>query len=463
MPPQEQDNRFPKQVALILGNEACERFSYYGMKSLLPLYIPAVLLMTNDSTTKIIHLFGFVNYLMPMLGGWLSDRFWGRYKTILWVSLLYCVGHGVLALADLSESRDYKIGCLYAGLAFIAVGAGGIKPCVSVFMGDQFKPWQTKMIQKAYAAFYWSINLGSFTSMLIIPAVAGKIGWSWAFAIPGILMAFATFIFWCGRKHYIMFEPERNSSKREGFFTILWYAINNRGPGGFWSAARQRFSHEAVEGVIATCRVLGIFAFVPPFWALFEQHASTWVMQGKQMESLVIFGQKINASQMQAANPAFILTLVPIITLGIYPLLGKWVTPLRRMTVGLFITGFAYILVTWLQVRVESGETMSLAWQILPYLVITAGEVLVSTTGLEFAFTQAPKSMKGIITSFWLLTSALGHLLIFLITEILGDGDSSSVTSGRFLLYAGIMFVVATLFAIVASFYRYQNNNQKTA
>lgn len=462
------ERRFPSQVRFILGNEACERFSFYGMRSVLPVYVTSVLLMTNDSATQVIHLFIFANYLMTLFGGWISDRFWGRYKTILWISLLYCVGHGVLALADLSPNLDYKKACLYLGLGLIAFGAGGIKPCVSAFMGDQFKPGQAKLLQKAYAAFYWCINLGSFSSMLLIPLIKDNWGWSWAFGIPGILMALATFVFWLGRKRYVFVEPanvQNRGERKTGFASIVSYALlrkERRNGDRFWTAARRKFSDESVDGVIATLRVMMVFSMIPMFWALFDQSASTWVFQGKQMEELTVFGLRFTAEQFQAANPAFVMMLIPLVVYGIYPLLGNWATPLRRVTLGLGIAGVAYFLVGWLQMRLEQGEQLSLLWQLLPYFVITLGEVLVSVTGLEFAFTQAPKAMKSTITSFWLLTTAAGQLIVVAITHFGGaEGDgSSAVSSGRFFLYGEWMLVVTVVFAVVAAFYRYRKEEE---
>ncbi|MCB1127149.1 MAG: MFS transporter, partial [Verrucomicrobiae bacterium] len=128
--------RFPSQVRFILGNEAAERYSFYGVKGILALYITNTLLMSEDAATNIIHLFTFVNYFMPLLGAWVSDRHWGRYRTILWVSLSYCAGHGMLACGDAFASIPGKTWCLGIGLGLIAFGSGGIKPCVSAFMGD---------------------------------------------------------------------------------------------------------------------------------------------------------------------------------------------------------------------------------------------------------------------------------------------------------------------------------------
>src|ERR1700677_1057120 len=171
-PPETNPDRWPPQIKYIVGNEACERFSYYGMLSILAVYITGAevqhgLGQTDDTSTTIIHAFGSAIYFMPLLGAWLSDKIIGRYHTILWVSLFYCAGHGVLACSDFAGGVEGKMMCLYVGLALIAFGSGGIKPCVSAFMGDQFKPEQSHLMQKAYGAFYWSINFGSFFSFLV--------------------------------------------------------------------------------------------------------------------------------------------------------------------------------------------------------------------------------------------------------------------------------------------------------
>jgi len=460
-------DRWPRQIKFIVGNEACERFSYYGMRSILAGYITGTVLKGGlgqdaDTATSIIHLFVFANYFMPLFGAWLSDKVIGRYHTILWVSLFYCAGHGVLACSDLAGGVHGRMICLFAGLALIAFGSGGIKPCVSAFVGDQFRPDQSHLLQKAYGAFYWSINFGSFFSFLAIPWIKDARGYSWAFAVPGILMGLATFIFWLGTKHYVRVPPTRQT-KTAGFLTVFWCALTSgkRSAGqSFWDSARGRFSNQEVEAARSVGPILSIFVLIPPFWALFDQTNSTWVLQGEKMAPFWVLGQKIGAEQMQSANPALVMLLVPLLTLGLYPRLGKFATPLKRMSIGLFLTAASYLIVAFLQKQIEIGAQISIAWQTLPYMVLTTAEVLVSTTGLEFAFTQAAPEMKSTIMSFWLLTVAFGNLLVTAITKVLsGSGPGAhtgSVSTSRFLLYAGLTFVVAILFSIVAAFYKYR-------
>src|SRR5437016_4835351 len=230
--PKGASGRWPRQIKYIVGNEACERFSYYGVRSILAGYITGEVAkgglgQAADTATSIIHMFVFANYFLPLFGAWLSDKVIGRYHTILWVSLFYCAGHGVLACSDLAGSVHGKLLLLYTGLALIAFGSGGIKPCVSAFVGDQFRPDQSHLLQKAYGAFYWSINFGSFFSFLAIPWIKDAHGYSWAFAVPGVLMALATFIFWLGTKHYVRVPPSRET-KTAGFLPVFRAAYVNQ-------------------------------------------------------------------------------------------------------------------------------------------------------------------------------------------------------------------------------------------
>lgn len=465
-----QNNRWPAQIKYIVGNEAAERFSYYGMKGILALYITNVLMQTKDEATNIIHLFGFVNYFMPVVGAWVSDRLWGRYKTILWISLAYCVGHGVLALSDAIHTTNGKLLCLYSGLGLIAFGSGGIKPCVSAFMGDQFKSDQGHLLQKAYAAFYFSINFGSFFAFLIIPLIRKQWGYSWAFGVPGIFMAIATLVFWLGTRHYVMVPPA-SASKSAGFFKVFFYALSNRqrrsSGQSFWAPARERFTAQEVDAASSLGPILSIFALLPVFWALFDQTFSTWVLQGEKMVAYQLGNWTIGPEEMLSANPLLVLILVPVMTLWLYPLLGKLVTPLRRMSCGMFLSGLSFVVVAMLQTRIEAGAQLSVLWQFLPYIILTIAEVLVSTTGLEFAFSQAASTMKSTVMGFWYLAVAFGNLLVSFLTKLLaGVGPSAndaSVSTSRFMMYAMMTFFVAILFSVIAMRYRYRDQGTATS
>jgi POT family proton-dependent oligopeptide transporter len=547
-------NRWPRQIKYIVGNEACERFSYYGMRSILAGYITGAVVggglgQTKDHATEIIHLFVFANYFMPLFGAWLSDKIIGRYHTILWVSLFYCAGHGVLACSDFAGGVHGKMICLCVGLGLIAFGSGGIKPCVSAFMGDQFKPEQSHLLQKAYGAFYWAINFGSFFSFLVIPWIKDRHGYSWAFGVPGILMAIATFIFWLGTKHYVR-VPTNRQLHHAGFFTVFWRAFRagpqfrfsallnivttiglpvlaiglmvilgfskrtgssaqvlgwtalacigiwyllvivlsllrkTELPDAFWQKAAPRHGEKEITGARSFTPILFIFAFVPIFWTLFDQTSSTWVLQGQQMTPydlpqfwfvtldgatnwfhgsantpFEIIHWKLGAEGMQSMNPLIVMILVPLFTLGIYPRIGRFASPLKRMSCGMFVAAGSYLIVAALQRQIDGGAQLSVLWQTVPYLILTAAEVLFSTTGLEFAFREAAPELKSTIMSFWLLTVSMGNLFVATVTKVFASAsnEAASVSPGRFLQYAGMTLVVAVLFSIVAAFYKYRD------
>jgi POT family proton-dependent oligopeptide transporter len=466
--PDPQASRWPRQIKYIIGNEACERFSYYGMTGILAGYISGQLIAgglgkSDDYATTVIQLFITVNYFTPLLGAWLSDKLIGRYNTIFWVSLFYCAGHGTLACSDFFGPQG-KLACLFTGLTLIAFGSGGIKPCVSAFMGEQFRPDQSHLMQKAYGAFYMAINFGSFFSFLVVPWVKDHHGYSPAFAVPGILMAIATYIFWRGKKLYVI-VPTNRELKHAGFFKVFFTALFAKREAGqdFWAAARARFTANEVAAARSVLPILFVFLTIPMFWALYNQTNSTWVMQGFKMSNVTILGLKVGAEQMQSLNPVLIMVFIPIFTLWIYPRLGRFAAPLKRMSYGLFLAALAFVLIALLEKRLEAGAQLSILWQTWPYVVVTAAEVLVSATGLEFAFREAAPEMKSMIMSFWLLTIAAGSLLVALITAFLphtaAHNDAASISSGRFMLYAGMMFGVAIVFSLIAATYHYRDQS----
>ena len=330
---------FPPQIKYIVGNEACERFSFYGMRTILGL---------------------------------------------------------------------------------IALGAGGIKPCVSTHVGDQFTDKNKHLIQKIYDIFYFAINFGSFFSTLLTPWVLVKYGPAWAFGIPGILMAVATLVFWRGHPQYVNVPPTGKTGKH-GFLPILWAALTGkRRPGGdFFSAALSKYSPDEVEAGRAVKDVCKVFATVSVFWALFDQHGSSWVLQAGQMD-LDVLGIRFEAAQISALNP-----------------------------IGMGVAATSFVGAALIQMAIDAGGRPSVAWQFIPYLLITIAEIMISITGLEFAYTQAPRSMKSTIMSFFFLTIFAGNLLTAYVSKI-------NVFQGAsfYWFFAALMAGVSGIFIWTAAHYK---------
>ncbi|MAX67153.1 MAG: MFS transporter [Halobacteriovoraceae bacterium] len=447
---------FPSQIKYIVWNEACERYSYYGMRSILVIFLVSYLGLEKFEATSDYHLFAGACYLFPLLGAYISDRFWGKYKTILYLSIVYCLGHLFLAIFENNLTG------FYIGLGLIALGSGGIKPCVSAHVGDQFKPSQKASLQKVFDLFYFMINFGSTFSTMITPWTLKAYGPGIAFGIPGILMAIATFIFWLGRNEYVHIPP--TGANPHGTGRVLLSALKNfQFSKGILSGAYAEHPKQAVDDVKAAFEVGKIFIAITIFWALFDQHGSSWVLQAKEMNLVVdIFGHQTTLlpSQIPALNPIMVMVLIPFFTFGIYPLLEKIfkteMSPLKRMGSGMFVAAFSFVFVAIYQYMLDDGNQISVLWQIIPFLVITMAEVMISITGLQFAYTQAPRSMKSTIMSMWLLTVFFGNMITAYIAKI-------NIFEGGhfFMFFAILMGVFAIFFVWIARNYQMKDYMEK--
>jgi POT family proton-dependent oligopeptide transporter len=506
--------KLPRQIPYIIGNEACERFGFYGMRNILTPFLVSSLLMYIASQTErehmakeVFHTFVIGVYFFPLLGGWISDRFFGKYNTILWLSLVYVLGFACLALFVHNPTG------FYAGMFLIALGSGGIKPLVSAFVGDQFDQTNKAKAKVVYDAFYWTINFGSFFASLLMPVALRNFGPAVAFGIPGALMLLAVVIFWAGRHKYThvpaappnphsflnvvrtALMAKQAGQARTGLVIAVLGAVLAVGSFGLWLAGslefvpafclalvlvmafggmgaalqleRARGGHpdEAVDGVRAVLRILIVFALVTPFWSLFDQKASTWVIQGELMTKPAWF----QAAQMQALNPALVMLIIPFNNLVLYPLLrsaGIEPTPLRRMGTGIAFSAVAWIVAGSLQLAIDGGDPVSIVWQVLPYALLTMGEVLVSATGLEFAYSQAPASMKGTIMSFWMLSVTVGNLWVLLSNAavrneaVISNIAHTGLSETAFLMFffAGFAMLAALVFALYARRYPMQDH-----
>ncbi|MEM9366248.1 MAG: POT family MFS transporter [Planctomycetota bacterium] len=401
----------PAGVPYIIGNEAAERFSFYGMKSILTVFMVDYLHrmgdvyndvgMSNAEATEHYHTFTAAVYFTPIAGALLADILFGKYRTILWLSIVYCLGHGALALMG---SPPMTAGWwLFAGLFLISVGSGGIKPCVSAHVGDQFGKANKHLLTKVYQWFYFSINFGSFISTFLIPWLLEHYGPHWAFGIPGVLMAIATLLFWMGRNRFIHIPPGRDKFVRELF---------------------------SATGLLTVAKLMIIFSFVAIFWALFDQTGSSWVLQAKNLNRN-LFGWTVLESQIQALNPILVLLLIPTFQFGIYPAIDRFfpLTPIRKISLGLFVMIGGFAIIAWLQNRVDLGGEPSIAWQFLAYGVLTASEVMVSITCLEFAYTQAPKSMKSVVMAVFLFSVSLGNFFTAAVNKFIQTSSASQVAA----------------------------------
>ncbi len=421
----------PGGIPYIIGNEAAERFSFYGMRAILVVFMTQYLVGSGGMTDVMgeeeakgwFHLFVSAVYITPLLGAIISDGLIGKYRTIILLSLVYCAGHFSLALDDTRWG-------LAIGLGLIALGAGGIKPCVSAHVGDQFGQTNRGLLSRAFAWFYFAINLGAFVSSLATPWLLERWGASVAFSVPGVLMLIATLTFRAGRHRFVHIPPGGMRFVREAFSSI---------------------------GLGALGRLSLIYLFVAMFWALFDQTASSWVLQAQHMDRRIL-GLEVLPAQIQAANPLLVMILIPLFAYRVYPAIGRVyaLTPLRKIAIGLFLTVVAFAIPTLVQMYIDQGGMPHIGWQLLAYVVLTSGEVMVSITCLEFSYTQAPKTMKSFVMAFFMLSISLGNLFTSGVNFFIQNTDGSSKLEGAdyFLFFTLLMLVTAILFTLVVRYYR---------
>ena len=339
---------------------------------------------------------------------------WGKYKTVIALSLVYCLGHLALAL------DDTRLG-LGVGLALIALGSGGIKPCVSAHLGDQYREEGGGRRSEGYSLFYIAINLGALLSTIATPLLLERYGANVAFGVPGILMGLATFIFWKGRGLYVVQPP----TPWKVYLRELWEA----------------------EHRLATFRVLLLFLALSVFWALFDQTGSSWVFQAERMTRTVplpFLGTfEILPSQIQALNPILILILAPVCTWLVYPWLATrgFLSTRGKIGTGMVAASLAFGIVGYAQSLIMGGMAPSFWWQVAAFFVLTLAEVVVSITALELAYTSAPTTRRSLMTSFYLLSVALGNGVTALIVGPLRDLVGAPSTSGYFYFFAALPLV----------------------
>ena len=450
----------PSGIPFIVGNEAAERFSYYGMRAILVTFMTKYLFdsqgtlapMTDEQAKAVFHTFSWAVYFTPIFGAIIADVFFGKYRTIVSLSIVYCLGHLALAL------DETRMG-LMIGLTLIAMGSGGIKPCVSAHVGDQFGKENKHLVERVFGWFYFAINFGSFFSTLLTPWLlesfpawlrenlspetvsrlepVERIGAHVAFGVPGLLMLIATWVFWLGRYRFVHIPP--------------------RG----WSEVKVSL---AGEGGKALLRLAPVFLCVAVFWSLYDQTASAWVLQADKMDRNWM-GVNWSSAQVQAINPILVLAFIPLFSYVIYPAIHHVfpLTPLRKVSIGFFLTFVSFLVPVWIEQQIAYGVKLSISWQVFAYVIITAAEIMVSITCLEFSYTQAPRAVKSLVMAMYLSSVSMGNAFTALINVLIQDEHGKSRLSGAdyYWLFSGVMLLTAIGFIFIARSYKGQTYLQE--
>ncbi|XP_075597153.1 solute carrier family 15 member 1 [Balearica regulorum gibbericeps] len=372
---------YPLSIFFIVVNEFCERFSYYGMRAVLVLYFKYFLQWDDNLSTAIYHTFVALCYLTPILGALIADSWLGKFKTIVSLSIVYTIGQAVMSVSSINDLTDHNrdgfpdnvsvhIALSMIGLILIALGTGGIKPCVSAFGGDQFEDDQEKQRSRFFSIFYLSINAGSLLSTIITPILrAQECGihskqrcYPLAFGVPAALMAVSLVVFVVGSGMYKKVQPQGNIMIQVS--KCIGFAIKNRfrhrskqfPKREHWlDWASEKYDKRLIAQTKMVLKVLFLYIPLPMFWALFDQQGSRWTLQATTMDGN--FGAiQIQPDQMQTVNPILIIIMVPVVDAVIYPLIKKCkinFTPLRKITVGMFLASLAFVAAALVQVQID--------------------------------------------------------------------------------------------------------------
>lgn len=413
----------PKAFWFFFWGEFAERASFYGMLAILPLYLKEVLHFDDGSGGKIIAGFKMACYLLPLLGGYLADKVLGRYWTIVGFSLPYVLGHFVLGIENQTA--------LLIALALLAGGSGVIKPNISSLMGqtyDQLRPGQEQLRSSAFLWYYFAINIGSLISTLALPYLRSNYGYAIAFQFPAWLMVGALAIFASGKSQYavdtISNQPLTADEKRE---------------------------RREVLGKLA-----GIFLLIIFFWISYEQHTGIWVYFINKYVNLTLGVDSngapwgVDPDQLQVINPATVMIFAPLFgwLFQKFDPESRVLTAGNRMLAGFLLMALSTTLLSFAGfMAVASAQKVSLGWIIFAYFFMTIAEILVYGTGLELAYSIAPRNLKSFVTACFLLTSACGSFVNVWLSHYYDNG----LPPGQFFaLSTGIVLVASVAFYFVS-------------
>ncbi len=443
----------PKTFANIISSEFAERCSYYAVSVLTPVYLTQQFGLTNDAASGIMYRFITIAYFTCVLGGIVADWYLGRFRAILVFSWFTVLGHLLLG---------YFMGSL-AGFQFalicIAIGTGFIKPNVSALLGDQYVQQNgEERLTRAFNWFYFSINAGSILSFALAPKLPGiaGVGWAGAYAFPAGMMVLALVMLWTGRRKYLRIPP--TGTPKHTFVGMNFEALTYyfRQPGrSAWTILEEKYGTEKVDGVLAIWRASIFFLFIPIAWSAYYTNGVDWLLDAQSpFMDKTFFGIALAAGQIQTVNPVCILSFIPL-SLWLFQRIekrtGKPFTTKRKMLIGFVLMLFALLIESWISHRIDLHQSVHAGWQVLALVVLSAAEVLISISGLQYGYTHAPRALKSTIGSIWLLTMAFGNGLNSWLKSLATNNPGFAFLQCNTLFYwflAGLLAVNIVLYSV---------------
>ena len=440
----------PKGLFVCFATEMWERFSYYGMRALLILYLTKHWEFSDATSYLIYGAYTSLVYIMPVFGGMLADQILGSKKAVTYGAILLVFGH----LGMTVESNEQ---IFYLSLALIVSGVGFLKPNISTMVGALYEEGDPRR-DSGFTIFYMGINIGAFTATLLCGYLGEQVGWAYGFGAAGIGMLFGLIIFLWGQKYLEgLAEPPSNKYLQKmngisyeswayisGIFMVLvtWFLVQNSQLvgqllGGFGAIfigawllyALFRCAPDERDRLIVV-GILILFSLI--FWALFEQAGSSLNILTDRGVNRVIFGWEVPASMFQSLNAGFIFTIAPLFAMLWIALAKRNMEPSTpiKFSIGIILVGLGFLALVY-GMRSSEGLQTGVFWIILIYLLHTLGELCLSPVGLSSVTKLSPQRIVGFMMGMWFFASAAGNYVAGLIARATAS-DSSGVSNDVF-------------------------------
>jgi len=465
----------PRGLATLFFTEMWERFSYYGMRGILILFmVDAIqtggLGMTDGKAAAIYGLYTAGVYLMALPGGWFADKLVGARNAVFYGGFFIAAGQFSLAFAATTPAG------FYTGLALIVLGTGLLKPNVSAIVGELYPEGGSRR-DAGFSIFYMGINLGAFIGPLVCGALGESIAWKYAFMAAGTGMVLGLIQYKVGAGLSDLGGPpeadaaERSRTNRTLSYTVfailavaaILYFLQSRGITSFnlqqaagatgafiVGLAVVYFAYQLLFGGLETVEkkrmVVIFFLFIGAalFWSGFEQAGSSMNLFADRLTDRVVFGWEVPASWLQSVNPVFIIIFAPVFG-WLWVALGSRNPSIpMKFGLGLILLGIGFLVMAWASVYASPENGVSPMWLVVTYFLHTTGELCLSPVGLSSITKLAPKRLVGQMMGIWFMGAALGNLIAGLVA---GQMESLPLvqlfgTVAAIVIGSGILFVL---------------------
>ena len=480
----------PRGLSTLFFTEMWERFSYYGLRAILILFMTASVAdgglgFEVSRAAAIVGVYTAAVYLMALPGGWVADRVIGQRRAVLLGGIIIAAGHFSMAVPRLET--------FYLGLLLIVLGTGLLKPNISAMVGELYPSDSSARRDAGFTLFYMGINLGAFLAPLIVGGLGEKVNWHMGFGAAGVGMVLGLIQYVLGGKHLgtAGLEPDATEAERAVnmrrllvglvllaallaallFMGVTVEAIAGAGTAVIIGATTLYFGYVFVAGGLTRqekgrVAAIGVFFIAAAvFWAGFEQASTSLNLVAERLTDRTYFGWEMPASWLQSVNPLFIITLA-----AVFAALWVWLAKRnrepsspRKFSAGLILLGLGFLVILAGTSAVASGrvQQMSVVFLLLTYFLHTCGELALSPVGLSTVTKLSPHRMVGQMMGIWFMATSLGNLIAGLLAAQIGASESavageiSADAAGQvFMLVAAISVGAGLLLAALAPFTR---------